>query len=259
MNRLFRDPDPLPALLAYDRELSQPRNPLFSLMAEMFGRGGVMNPTGPVVEPTREGVMGASQFAADMLNPAPGVDRSIEAFQDGRYVDAFAEGAAAIPMIATATTGRAPTRAIDFDSFDISGPRNNYDFLGFRTVESGFDPLTPSRHWEDGMRSARELPGVSVTDINEKLARNMHGLAEKNRRAGYYFGDRTYLVGGNRASGGEDLGELIIEDPTIIAEVMRKYGVASLAALPPAVLSALGVSQEQADKFDTNRAAPGAL
>ena len=112
MNRLFSDPDPLPALLAYDREVSQPRNPLFSLMAEMFGRGGVMNPTGPVVEPTREGVMGASQFAADMLNPAPGVDRSIEAFQGGRYVDAFAEGAAAIPMIATATTGRAASRLL---------------------------------------------------------------------------------------------------------------------------------------------------
>ena len=89
---------------------------LMGIVSGMFGRGGTMNPTGPVIEPTREGVVGAVNTGAEMLNPAPGVDRSIEAFRDGRYVDAFAEGVTAVPMIATATTGRAASR--------LSPPRN---------------------------------------------------------------------------------------------------------------------------------------
>ena len=80
---------------------------VFSEARDMLSPGGILNPTGPVIEPTAEGLMGASQFGAEMLNPVPGVDRSIEAFQDGRYVDAFAEGATAIPMIAM---GSAPPR-----------------------------------------------------------------------------------------------------------------------------------------------------
>jgi hypothetical protein len=70
-------------------------------MASLFKGGGMLNPTPAPFEPSMQGVMDAGNFAAEMVNPAPGIDRSIQAFGEGRYVDAAAEGIAAMPMVAT--------------------------------------------------------------------------------------------------------------------------------------------------------------
>lgn len=112
----------------------------------------------------------------------------------------------------------------------------DFDFVGYRTVEAGVDPLAPSRVWEDDKPTGEYLPGVSVTDVNYPAAKSMHGMAAPNYREGLYFGDETYMIGGNKAVRGEDPGEFVISDPVIIKQLVRKYGIAGAAIM-------LGVSQ----------------
>ena len=100
--------DELRAYLANIRpEVPQQRrgviDAIMQATGDMFGRGGILNPTGPVVKPTREGVMGASQFAADMLTPGPGIDEGLrqigearESFREGDYLDAFGRGVSGV-------------------------------------------------------------------------------------------------------------------------------------------------------------------
>lgn len=118
----------------------------------------------------------------------------------------------------------------DFDEF-----RNDYDFLGFRTVEGEHDPTLPSRVWSDGEAVDDYLDGTSATDVNFGPAAGMHKLAPTDWRHGYYPGDRTFLLGSNIADRGEDAGEIVMKEPVVLAEIVRKYGVAGAAA-------ALGVS-----------------
>ena len=76
---------------------------VFNEAREMFSPGGLLNPTGPVVEPTPEGLMDASQFGAEMLTPGPGIDEGLrqigearESFREGDYLDAFGRGVSGV-------------------------------------------------------------------------------------------------------------------------------------------------------------------
>ena len=61
-----------------------------------------------------------------------------------------------------------------------------------------------------------------------------------------------YLDAGSRASGQGSRNYVVFDDSLI--EILRKYGVAGLAALPAGVLAGMGLTQEQAAEMDANRA-----
>jgi hypothetical protein len=96
-------------LVDFNRELDAQEEPglLSRLLAtgrligreagDMLSQGGMLNP-GRLVDPSVKGVVEAGDFVAEMVDPIPPLDRSIEAFADGRYADAALEGYTAIPM-----------------------------------------------------------------------------------------------------------------------------------------------------------------
>jgi hypothetical protein len=100
-------------LIDFNRSLDADRpgllSHIFSAGKDMISQGGLLNP-GRLVEPSVEGVLEAGDFVAEMVSPIPPLDDSIRSALDGRYVDAFAEGASAIPMVAT-FAGRAAKTA----------------------------------------------------------------------------------------------------------------------------------------------------
>jgi hypothetical protein len=107
------------------------------------------------------------------------------------------------------------------DDLDIAKFADEYDHIGLRTVEKGYDPLQRSHVWVDGERLDDMLSGVSATDIREAKAKAMHGLAAKDYGAGYYPGDDTYLLGSYVADSGEDIGELVMREPVVLARIKR--------------------------------------
>jgi len=222
---------------------------------------------GPTGIPQR---MGA---ANEMLNPVEGIGRSMQASQQAfapgkspmQRVQSFGEmaseiagvaapvgaaakmGGNASKAIAEALTGAGqsasnaaePLRQFAGDESGAlklyQGSPQDFEYLGYRTVDAGHDPVASSRIWVDGDPTDDFLPGVSVTDVNAKTAKKMHKLEEGDSPHGYYLGDEVYLIGGNIADRGEDYGELVIRDPVIV-DLIRKYGIAGAAAM-------LGMSQ----------------
>ena len=80
-----------------------------------------------------------------------------------------------------------------------------YGYIGIRVQEEPFelgeiDHL--SHTWEDGDDTGAELDGICATDINCKQFTE-------------YFGDHVALICGDKATFGEDVGELIIEDAVV--------------------------------------------
>ncbi len=71
-------------------DLSGAGSRIMGALSGMFGSGGMLNPTGGLVEPSVEGVVGAADFAADMLTPGPGIDDGLRQMRDAR--DAFGRG-----------------------------------------------------------------------------------------------------------------------------------------------------------------------
>jgi len=61
-----------------------------------------------------------------------------------------------------------------------------------------------------------------------------------------------YLDAGSR-SAGEGSRNFVVFDDSLI-DILRKYGVGSIAALPPAVLAGLGMTPEQAQAADAQSA-----
>ncbi len=85
----------------------------------------------------------------------------------------------------------------------------NYGYIGVRVQEVPFavGPMEHCSHiWDDGNDTGEELDGVSVTEV-DSLA----------RVSGYYYGDYLAIVCGNRAEYGQDIGELVIADPVVVA------------------------------------------
>lgn len=105
----------------------------------------------------------------------------------------------------------------------IKNALEKYDHVGLRTVDSGHDPLAPSRVWVDGEPTEEFLDGVSVTDVLSPDVWSLHQFEPPNwRRGGYYSGDEVYVVGSNYAEQGEDIGEKILKDAQIVFGGRRK-------------------------------------
>jgi hypothetical protein len=91
-----------------------------------------------------------------------------------------------------------------------------YDAVGLRTTDTPAKSGDISRVWDNGDPTDEFLRGLSVTDAtNFDDAWRQHLGADVKRGDGYYPGEYTSIVGGNVKSYGEDLGELVIQDPTV--------------------------------------------
>jgi hypothetical protein len=94
---------------------------IFRAARDMVSPGGDLNPTPAPFEPSMQGVMDAGNFAAEMVNPAPGIDAAIEHARQGDYGNAMIEGTLSMPMIAAGRGIRAfHGSPHDFDRFDLS-------------------------------------------------------------------------------------------------------------------------------------------
>lgn len=87
----------------------------------------------------------------------------------------------------------------------------DYAYVGIRTQEEEFElgPMSHVSHiWDDGFDTGEELDGLSVT--------NATSSSVECHCNGYYFGDHVAIVCGDIAQYGEDIGELVIEDPVCV-------------------------------------------
>ena len=88
-----------------------------------------------------------------------------------------------------------------------------YGYIGIRVQEQPFQLGTLNHRsvvWDDGDETDEQLNGVCVTNIN---AYDKYGSAMYRTQ---YYGDHLAIVCGDDADYGEDLGELIISDPTVV-------------------------------------------
>lgn len=95
---------------------------------------------------------------------------------------------------------------------------NDYDYVGIRTQEHPYSlgAINHQSHvWDDGYDTGEQLEGVSATNIHSDAV-HMHGDGKEYNRNGYYYGDHIAIICGNAATGGEDVGEIIIEDAVVV-------------------------------------------
>ena len=86
-------------------------------------------------------------------------------------------------------------------------PYREYEYIGIRVHEVPFElgEMTHRSHiWDDGNDTGVELDGVSV------LLGAYADLAKQ------YYGDYVAIVAGNCGEYGEDKGEIVISDATVI-------------------------------------------
>lgn len=92
------------------------------------------------------------------------------------------------------------------------GLREKYEFIGIRTQEVPF-ALGPCAHrsnrWDDGTDTGEPLRGLCATKI-QYYASDSRALVEYG-----YLTPHIAIVCGNDAMGGEDPGEIVIEDPVV--------------------------------------------
>jgi len=87
-----------------------------------------------------------------------------------------------------------------------------YEYIGLRTQDTPFELGSldhTSSVWIDGTETDELLDGVCVTDLQSQ-----HTPSYLSKMV--YYGKYTAIIGGNRATRGEDLGELIISDPVVL-------------------------------------------
>lgn len=91
-----------------------------------------------------------------------------------------------------------------------------YEYYGIRTQEECF-ALGEIEHlshiWNDGDETDEELDGISCTTITSRAV-SMHG--EGNSRLGKYYGGHIAIIAGNEIEYGEDEGEIIIRNATVV-------------------------------------------
>lgn len=86
-----------------------------------------------------------------------------------------------------------------------------YEYIGIRVQEQEFEIGAidhVSRVWIDGDETEEELNGVCATKID--------AIANLPYE---YFGEHVAIICGNSAEYGEDVGEIIIEDATVVAVI----------------------------------------
>lgn len=94
--------------------------------------------------------------------------------------------------------------------------QGEYEYYGIR-VDDGVDyklgdQAADSRIWIDGDATEDTLDGTSCIGI-----RSEDGIETALQLADAYYGDRVYLIGGNSMTYGEDAGEYVIQDATVVA------------------------------------------
>lgn len=77
------------------------------------------------------------------------------------------------------------------------------------------DTTNESRIWCDGTVTDLTLDGTSCVGIPANA--NMADINNAIKTASHYFGNRIYLIGGDQCEYGEDAGEYIITDATVVA------------------------------------------
>jgi hypothetical protein len=96
-----------------------------------------------------------------------------------------------------------------------------FEYVGLRVTAKGYidysakpgDVLLPSHRWDDGDPTEDELGGTSAISVSFLQQTKPHPLDG----IGGYHGDRVLLIGGNRHEYGEDRGEIVISNATVIA------------------------------------------
>lgn len=91
------------------------------------------------------------------------------------------------------------------------GLEDEYEYIGVRVQEQEFEIGAidhVSRVWIDGDETDEELNGVCATKVDAIV-----NLPYE------YFGDHVAIICGNSAEYGEDVGEIIIEDATVVAVI----------------------------------------
>jgi hypothetical protein len=108
----------------------------------------------------------------------------------------------------------------------------------------------------DVIRAFKDLQGsrFSPYDTVQKYTINDPDTVREFAQAG--IPGIKYLDAGSR-SAGEGSRNFVVFDDSLI-DIMRKYGVGSLAALPPAVLAGVGITPDQAQAADAQRATQAA-
>ena len=107
----------------------------------------------------------------------------------------------------------------DSVEFGIRVIANDHDVYG--SVTSG-TILKESFKWKDGDTTNKKLPGTSVVEIKNKTidgikdAMHKAGVLGKNGPNGYYFGDKVALVRGNKVKVGQDVGEVIFKNASVV-------------------------------------------
>lgn len=90
-----------------------------------------------------------------------------------------------------------------------------YEYIGIRVQESpeglevGDTVYHCSHIWDDGEDTGEELNGVCAMNINRLDWIVKDGME--------YFGNTIIVLGGNSAEFGEDLGELVMQEPEVLA------------------------------------------
>lgn len=114
-------------------------------------------------------------------------------------------------------------RVIDEGDFEFE-----FEYLGVRTQYEPFTlgPIDHESHvWIDGEDTGEVLDGISVTSVRSPeiaMHANDESSSEARRAKGSYAGFYTAVIGGNKASSGDDPGELVISDPTVLYVFKKK-------------------------------------
>jgi hypothetical protein len=135
----------------------------------------------------------------------------------------------------------------EFDKMysDRFGTAKSYELSPEQMAEANAMRLRPAGQMRNDPTGQRIIEDMSGGDAGFS-----DGITQRFRDSG--IPGIKYLDAGSRGAGDGSRNFVVFDDSLIT--ILRKYGVASLAALPPAVLATMGLDAEQAADMDANRA-----
>ncbi|HEX5508933.1 MAG TPA: hypothetical protein VFX37_10560 [Pseudolabrys sp.] len=103
-----------------------------------------------------------------------------------------------------------------------------HEYYGLRVTQDPIDPnnIQPSRVWINGKPTQEFLSGPSAIGIRSEqdIERALKNAGYGNEPGPFYHGEHVALIGGNRIEHGEDYGEYIFHDPTVIGQWRKPFG-----------------------------------